>query len=74
MSKPFEFPAKYDGLSKYGAGLLCDAIHAHWIARGFGNVVAERFLMPGTGASWGVRSNLVQGLPPAKRVRPRMAQ
>lgn len=65
MPAKFEFPPKFDALSKYGASLLCDAIMDHWARRGF-VVRAERYAVEGT-ASWGVRSNLVAGLPPAGR-------
>jgi hypothetical protein len=64
---PSPFPPKMDALSKFGAGLLCDAIAEFWSRRGF-SVRAERFPVEGT-ASWGVRSNLVAGLPPQRRAR-----
>lgn len=57
----YPFPDKFDALSKHGASLLVDAIQSYWRARGFW-VQAERFAIEGT-ASWGVRSNLVAGLP-----------
>ena len=66
----FEFPDHFDALSKFGAGLIADAVMDYWVRRGVGNVFAERFAIPGT-ASWGVRSNLVQGLPPARVRRSR---
>jgi hypothetical protein len=68
----FEFPEKYDGLSKFGATLLAECVMDYWVRRGVGNVFAERFAIPGT-ASWGVRSNLVAGLPPARVRRPARA-
>jgi hypothetical protein len=58
------FPPKTDFYTKFGAGLLADHITSVWVKRGHGNVVAERYLM-GSG-NWGIRSNLVDGLPPAK--------
>ena len=64
-AKPFEFPPKFDPLSKHGAGILCDAVMDFWAKQGFGNVRAERFPVPDT-ASWGVKSNLVGGLPPPR--------
>lgn len=67
MRFKFEFPAKMDALSRHGAALLCEAITAYWAARGFA-VAAERFPVEGT-ASWGVRSNLVAGLPAARAPR-----
>lgn len=63
--KKFAFPDKMDGLSKFGSGILADAIMDFWARKGHPQVVAERFPVPDT-ASWGVRSNLVQGLPPAR--------
>lgn len=63
----FEFPPKTDFSSKFGAGLLVDAIHAYWVKKGYA-ITAERFLVPGSD-SWGVRSNLVAGLPARWRGR-----
>lgn len=62
VSKPpkFEFPAKFDALSKHGASILCEAIATFWTRRGF-SVHAERFEL--REGAWGVRSNLVAGLP-----------
>jgi hypothetical protein len=57
-----------DLLSKHGSGLLADAINAYWHDRGYRTVKAERYLMVGTKA-WGVRSNLVAGLPPRLMAR-----
>lgn len=51
-----------DLLSKRGAKLLAEAIMNFWAGRGH-LVVAEAFALPAVGA-WGVRSNLVNGLPP----------
>lgn len=53
------FPPKTDFFSKYGAGLLADHINAFWKGR---NVKAERYELD-AGLGWGVRSNLVGGLP-----------
>jgi hypothetical protein len=65
-SAPFPFPDKFDALSKQGAALLADCIQAFWTRRGY-FVTAERFeLRPG---AWGVRSNLVGGLPARWRGR-----
>jgi hypothetical protein len=61
---PNPFPDKMDALSKHGAGLIAACIMDFWARRGLGNVKAERFeVWEGT---WGVRSNLVGGLPPAR--------
>lgn len=55
------FPPKTDFFSKYGAGLLADHINAFWK----GAAKAERYLLWGT--TWGVRSNLVNGLVPKRQ-------
>jgi hypothetical protein len=62
MAKPDKIKLDCDDLlSKRGATLLAEAIMAHWKGRGY-LVFAEGYaLAPG---SWGVRSNLVNGLPP----------
>jgi len=49
-----------DALSRHGAGILCEAIESFWNGRGF-QVDAERFEVHE--GAWGVRSNLVAGLP-----------
>lgn len=56
------FPPKTDFFTKHGAGLLADCITRVWADRGFPRVYAERYDMGG--GNWGVRSNLVAGLPP----------
>jgi hypothetical protein len=58
MSRKSPFPPKTDFFSKYGAGLLADHINAFWKGR----VKAERYELD-AGLGWGVRSNLVGGLP-----------
>lgn len=62
------FPPSMDALSKYGAGLLADHISEFWTARGFPGVRAERYQISDFEA-WGVRSNLVAGLPPRRKGR-----
>lgn len=57
--KKSPFPPKTDFFSKYGAGLLADHINAFWK----GKAKAERYELD-AGLGWGVRSNLVDGLPP----------
>lgn len=49
-----------------GAGRLAKTIEQYWRGRGFASVVVERFqVFPDDHYSpWGVRSNLVRGLPP----------
>jgi hypothetical protein len=55
-----------DLLSKRGAQLLADAINAYWLARGSGRVRAVPYELDGHKTSYGVRSNLLNGLPPTK--------
>lgn len=59
------FPPKTDFYSKHGAGLLAEHITTYWRKRGHSQVAAERYAM-GNSGNWGVRSNLVDGLPPAR--------
>lgn len=49
-----------DLFSKRGARLLAEVIMKYWKNRGY-HVFAEGYPMSG---NWGVRSNLVNGLPP----------
>jgi hypothetical protein len=63
MTKPDKVKIDCDDLlSKRGAKLLAETIVNYWHERGY-LVVAESFALPAVG-SWGVRSNLVNGLPP----------
>jgi hypothetical protein len=66
MPSPFQvdFPPKTDLLSRHGAGLLAEAIEAYWLKRGA--VVCVRRFQVWEGA-WGVRSDLVAGLPRQRR-------
>lgn len=59
------FPPKTDFLEKHGAGLLVEHILAYWQKRGFLAVRVERYQLES--GAWGVRSNLVGGLPPHRR-------
>ena len=52
-----------DLLSRAGANALCRTIVAYWSRRGH-TVTAEPYELPGHEDNWGVRSNLVAGLPP----------
>lgn len=52
-----------DLLDKFGAGILADHINEYWRERGF-TVRAERYELPGSKA-WGVRSDMMNGLPVA---------
>lgn len=63
MPKPE--PIKIDSddlLSKRGSRILAEAIVKYWADRGF-HVVAEGYPLPDS-VTWGVRSNLINGLPP----------
>lgn len=51
-----------DLLSRQGSRLLAEAIAGYWLGRGH-LVFAEGYPLGDSGA-WGVRSNLVNGLPP----------
>lgn len=50
--------------SHHAAGVLAKTIETYWRERGHGNVRAERYELDGFPNHWGVRSNLVNGLPP----------
>lgn len=65
-------PSTTDYYTKHGAGTLADMVNAYWAKRGVSHVLAERYPMGSTGA-WGVRSNLVGGLPPPQKRAPRNA-
>jgi hypothetical protein len=65
MPKPILPPDK-DAFTKYAAGVLAAHIQKFWHDRGgAGHLVrAERYEIPEAPGLWGVRSNLVNGLPP----------
>jgi hypothetical protein len=64
-------PHTPDNYTAKGADKLKATILRYWLDRGFVNVRAERYeLSPGI---WGIRSNLFNGLPPAKQPRARLA-
>lgn len=51
-----------DFMDFYGSGVLAGIVQRYWHERGHTNVIVERVeIFEGT---WGVRSNLVAGLPP----------
>ena len=54
-----------DNLSAPGAQRLCQIIKSYWDAAGFANVQTEIVHSGGSGEApvWGVRSNLIAGLP-----------
>lgn len=61
---PVELADIADLLSPSGASAIAAAVEAYWHSRGHVQVRAERYEIP-SGGGWGVRSNLVGGLPPA---------
>ncbi len=63
---PSPIQAKTDLYSKNGATKLAALVMDAWVRKGVGNVQAEVFAIPGQAGLWGVRSNLVNGLPPAR--------
>jgi hypothetical protein len=65
MPKPERLKIDCDNLhSKRGARLLAEAITEYWLSRGH-LVSAESYPLDDTPTPhWGVRSNLVNGLPP----------
>lgn len=63
MPKPERLKIDCDDLlSKQGSRLLAKAIVEYWLVRGH-LVFAEGYPLPDS-LTWGVRSNLVNGLPP----------
>lgn len=57
-------PAFSDAYTKNGAGVLAGRIEAYWHALGYPNVEVKRYALRGFDGLWGVKSNLVAGLPP----------
>lgn len=53
-----------DYYTSYGAGVLAKQIETYWHKLGHGGVRVERYALPGLDGTFGVRSNLVNGLPP----------
>ena len=60
---PTELADIADLLSPLGASAIAAAVNAYWHERGARHVLAYRYEIP-SGGGWGVRSNLVGGLPP----------
>jgi hypothetical protein len=58
-----------DSYSAFGAGVLARKIESYWHERDARHVRAERYELPGFEGMWGVRSNLVAGLPPMETER-----
>lgn len=65
MTRKFQFPDRFNPSSSYGASLLCQCITEFWARRGY-KVTVHRFQLYEDGP-WGIRSNLVDGLPVARR-------
>ena len=62
-------PRGLDLFSKRGAYVLAKFIESHWAARGH-TVVCERYDIFGDESAFGVRSDLVNGLPAPKKYVP----
>lgn len=61
------FPPATDFLTRHGADLIATHLVAYWRARGFQGLRATPYeVTPGT---WGVRSNMVGGIPPSLKWR-----
>ena len=59
------FPPDFDALSAHGATLLAVHVRKWWAARGY---AVRTWRVQINETSWGVRSSLVDGLPPVRRV------
>lgn len=60
-----DLPRGTDYFTKYGAGVLAEAIERYWRDRGYFGIVAKRHLIDGMAATYGVRSNIgPSGFPP----------
>lgn len=54
-----------DFLTRNGADALVKHLTDYWTSRGYRSIRVERYELPGTvGGSYGVRSNMVGGIPP----------
>lgn len=53
-----------DTYTSFGAGLLAKTIETYWHDRGARHVKVERYELEHFPGMWGVRSNLVAGMPP----------
>lgn len=56
-----------DGYTRQGAAALARTIEQHWHARGFIGVGVVIYPVAEFSNTWGVRSNLVNGLPQTRR-------
>lgn len=59
-----EFTKGQDTLTRYGAGVLADYIDQYWRTRGYLGIQTEKYELPGSPGVYGVRSNMVGGVPP----------
>lgn len=60
-------PFDGDHYTKPGAERLAERIVSYWHSRGFRDVTATVYkIMASTGLCYGIRSNLVNGLPPRR--------
>lgn len=55
--------AKFDRYTQYGAGITARQVQKYWNDRGYDAVRAEAYPLEGFDGLYGVRSNLVNGLP-----------
>lgn len=54
-----------DYFTSYGAGVLASQIEAYWRGLGFAGIHVERYVLPGTEDTYGLRSNIgPDGYPP----------
>jgi hypothetical protein len=56
-------PPQGDYLTRYGASILAGVIERYWKKRGYEGVRVEWYETKPGSDTWGVRSNLVGGLP-----------
>jgi hypothetical protein len=62
--------ARQDLCTRSGADAIVRHLTDYWTTRGYSGIRVEKYELPGTtGGSWGVRSNMVGGVPPAKGAR-----
>jgi hypothetical protein len=57
--------SEFDGFSRAGAEQLAEVIVTYWRDQGHNSVRAWPYRFNDGGNDWGVRSNLVAGLPPS---------
>ncbi len=67
-----EFPKGQDTLTRHGANLLAKYIETHWKSKGYPAIVVETFPVPNISDHYGIRSNMVGGIPPLSDLQKRM--